>query len=303
MGRGSGETDPADHYRGGDRDRHELRELGAAGALAIEDRGAHRAREAGATTALLRKKKRRRWTPALARIRTTLNHPVADMRDAIIPEVRHSRRRRVLVGQLVPRPSAGWLPDPKLLDRIRRRVKLHDDAELKLVATMWGREILPYLRFHWAAFWEFAIDDALGKMSASEAKRKLRLKGTILQSLRRHARDSREPLAAFQQMTDILKSLRRSGRPGRAEFHDMIAFAYTITRGTQREERTARLELLRRFLELPELGYILRPRDVAKIGYRVIRRVRSGTAAGTYPHTAFLWSAASQRIACGARES
>ena len=96
-GRGSGDIDPADHYRSGDRDRRELDEMGAAGAVRVEYRGAHCAPLAGAKTVPVGKNKRRRCTPALALIRTTLDHSVANMSGPIIPEVRRRRRRRGLV--------------------------------------------------------------------------------------------------------------------------------------------------------------------------------------------------------------
>jgi hypothetical protein len=99
MGRGSGDIDPANHYRSGDPDRRELDDMSAAGALAIEDRSAHRARKAGATTVLLRKNKSRRSRRLLRAIRTTFDHPVADMRDVIIPEGRRGRRPRDLAAQ------------------------------------------------------------------------------------------------------------------------------------------------------------------------------------------------------------
>jgi hypothetical protein len=99
MGGGSGDIDPADRYSSGDRDRRELDEMGAAGALGIEDRGAHRARKAGATTVLLRKNKSRRSGRLLRAIRTTFDHPVAAMRDPIIPEGRRGGRPRDLVEQ------------------------------------------------------------------------------------------------------------------------------------------------------------------------------------------------------------
>jgi len=187
------------------------------------------------------------------------------------------------------------MPDPEFWHRIRRRAELHDTAEEELAATTWGRKLLPYLRRAWADFWEFAIDDALGKMLAGDAKRVLRQKARMLRLFALDGLNPNKFEAACQATTDILAPLRRPGRPLKAEFHDAVAVAYTLIRGTQSIERTAHLELLRRFLEFPELGYALRPHDISRIAYKVLGKILSGATPEVYPSTALLWSRVPRR--------
>ena len=211
-----------------------------------------------------------------------------------------SRKRRQptasrFPAQFLPRPTARWLPDPEFWDRIRRRAKLHNAAEEKLAATTWGRELLPFLRRAWADFWEFAIDYAHGKMQAGEAKRVLRQKGRLFRLFTLYRLDPKKFEAACDSLADILASLRRRGHPPKAEFHDLVAFAHALARAIQREERAVGLELLRRYLEFPELGYALRPHDISRIAYKVSRKVVSGAEPEVYPYTALLWSHVPQR--------
>jgi hypothetical protein len=162
---------------------------------------------------------------------------------------------------------------------------------------------LPHLCSAWAAFWEWAIDDAHGKIQVGEAKRVKRQMGRVLRQCARDGWDSSGFLAACRRIDDELAQLRHAGRPSKAAFHDLVAFAYALRCLAARDDRAQRLELLRRFLELPELGFALQPRDISHIGCRVIRKLAAGRAHDTYLRTAAFFADLDAQIDSSARAS
>jgi hypothetical protein len=151
-----------------------------------------------------------------------------------------------------------------------RAVEHHKRAEREFEVTVLGRRVLPYLRPAYSVFWDWAIDDAIGKGLAAIGKWMMRDKGRTVVLFRRHAKDPRPYLDSLVPLQTILASLREPGRPSKAPFHDLVTFAYLVTRGIGATDRRSSLKLLRHFLEFPELGYALGPGDITRIAYRVI---------------------------------
>ena len=187
---------------------------------------------------------------------------------------------------MVPTPRADWEPTAEFCAAFNRRIQRHKRAERLLEKLAWVKPIPPVLKLVSESFWEFAKADASGKAQAGRAKRVMRDKGRNLVLLRRRGEDPQAYLDSLRPIVQILASLREPGRPSKAPFHDLVAFAYLLVREDQQSERTPYLKPLRRFLEVPELGYWLEPGDITRIAYKVVKKVIKGEAHADYPMTA-----------------
>jgi hypothetical protein len=214
------------------------------------------------------------------------------------PRDRPQRTKARSKAQFIPVPRADWFAPDDWRETMERALERHKRAERDLGATQWGATILRTLPIAYSKFWDWAIDDATGKGLTGNAKRLMRLKGHYVVEFRGSGTDPQPYLDTLKPLQDILASLRIPGRPSKTPFHDLVALAYLIARKECFVERMPRLDLLRRFLEFPELGYALGPRDITRIAYAVIDKIVKGKMHCEYPGTAAFCSALDPSLKC-----
>jgi hypothetical protein len=188
--------------------------------------------------------------------------------------------------QLAPLCRADWLPPENWRETMDRRVQRHQKAEKKLAADPLLGRLVPLFRILYQPFWDWAIDDARGKGLAAAGKRIMRNKGRNVVLFRSHGLDAQPYRDSLPPLQEILGSLRANGRPSIAPFHDTVAACCQLAYVEHSGQFVRWPQALRRFLELPELGYELPAGRMRRIFSNVIGKVANGGAPEIYPNTA-----------------
>ena len=113
-------------------------------------------------------------------------------------------------------------------------------------------------------------------------------RGLVLESCRRRGINPEPLMAAYREVERTLPGPRDRGRPSMAPYHDLVAFSWLAWNIAGGIERAPRLEPLRRFLEIPELGYLLPKGKIRRIAYSIGHKVANGEALADYPLAASL---------------
>jgi hypothetical protein len=150
------------------------------------------------------------------------------------------------------------------------------------MSSDWGRDIMPALEQVFSHLWDYAIDEICTKALIADAIWLSSQKGRTIAWHKRRGTLTAEMIKHFDDLKAVLRSFRRPGRPAKDRFHDGVAFAVWLCRAGGVREKATRLELVRRYLELPEFGYPLPRGRMKDIAYKVRREVAAGDRRNRY---------------------